>query len=152
MAALKERKTKQNPKKQNMKDTVPDLAGIQSTDDALDRMADEFGLLSSQAVTSFTGLSAGEILDKHASEELFAVIRDGKWLYPAFQFDPATRSIRPVIPELIKVAEDFRRTESGLALWMVTPSEYLDGERPVDCLNFPDTVLIAAKAAFSVQW
>lgn len=119
---------------------------------ALDSMDEEFGLLTSKEVAKVTGYSPGRIIDLHAAGKLFAVVKDQRWLYPAFQFDPVTHTVFPVISELIETAEKHGRSESGLAVWMMERNEYLDGFRPVDCLNTPDTLRISAEASFKAQW
>lgn len=57
-----------------------------------------------------------------------------------------------MIGQLISLGEEFGRTEAGLVQWLMGPTTYLGGRRPVDVLDEPAEVLAAARAAFGVQW
>ena len=78
-----------------------------------------------------------------SDKKIFAVQRGGRFLYPAFQFD-AQGLPRKVISKVLAALGD---AVGGwqTALWFVTPSGWLDGEKPVDLLDRkPDAVLDAA--------
>jgi hypothetical protein len=77
--------------------------------------------------------------------------RGGRVLYPGFQIDRDTGSIRPVIHELLLAAEGAGRSEASLILWLISPSGRLNGARPVDLMEDPDRVMQAAKDSFVVQ-
>lgn len=112
-------------------ETSPQLArSMQATENAWRDMEAEFGLLL----------------------RLLAIKRPGGYKYPGFQFDRREQAIRPVMHDLIKLAAGAGRSESGLALWMTSPTGYLDGSRPVDLLDEPAPVVEAARQSFNVQW
>lgn len=144
MGALKEGKPEVSPQM---------ARSLESTGKVMTEMSREFGFLTLEEVAAITGISVEDALKARLEGRIFAVVFQGERIgYPSFQIDIEAGRIRPVIASLIKAAEDSGRSESGLALWMVIPTGYLDGERPVDCLDYPNAVLIAAQAAFNVQW
>lgn len=111
----------------------------------------EFGLLTIGEVATLLGLTLLEVQEAHYGGQLMSVIHEDEVLYPAFQFDPETGSIRPGIPDVIAEGFVAGRSESSLALWMTMPTGYLDGKRPVDCMDTPDSVLLAARNSFNVE-
>jgi hypothetical protein len=78
-----------------------------------------------------------------------AVVRlDSPWgpMFPLFQFDLPTASVvdamAPLLDELRPVFDDIE-----LALWFVTPNEWLGGARPVSAMHHSlPAVLQAARA------
>jgi hypothetical protein len=134
----------------------PQLArSVQATENVWRKIGDEFGLLSSVEVSELVGSRSPNrtyASDQHSKGRLIAVKRPGGLRYPGFQFDRSEHTIRPVFSDLIRAAADAGRTEASLALWMVSPTGYLDGDRPVDRLSRPDDVLEAARQSFNVQW
>lgn len=131
----------------------PQMArSIATTQKAMRKMHEEFGLLTIGEVAGFLGVTLGEVLNYHDEGRIMSVNVDDEILYPAFQFNEETGAIRPVIADLIAEATSASRSESSLELWMVNPTGYLDGKRPVDCLDTPDSVLLAARNSFNVEW
>lgn len=134
----------------------PQLArSLAATENAWRRLEMEFGLLSSREVSELMGSRSPN--RSYASEQrsrgkLIAVKRPGGLRYPGYQFDRSEHAIRPVMAELIRIAADAGRSEASLALWMTTPTGYLDGDRPVDQLSDPDKVVEAAQQSFNVEW
>jgi hypothetical protein len=67
----------------------------------------------------------------------------GRAHVPLFQFDLDTLTLRPavgaVMSELVDVFDD-----RELAEWFVTPSCWLDGATPVECLTSSETRVLAA--------
>jgi hypothetical protein len=112
----------------------------------------EFGLLTAQELAPLLGLEDPEdVRALYADGVLIAVHRGGRVLYPGFQIDRETQRVRPVIHELLLAAENAGRSEASLILWLISPSDCLDGPRPVDLLDDPDRVLAAARDSFSHQ-
>lgn len=135
---------------------TPELAqGAVATENAWRRMDQEFGLLSAQEASRTLGSRAkGRSTlahDRRESGQLLGVRRGNAVLYPGFQFD-RNGEVHAVIPALIDVARQARRSGEDLAQWICLPSGYLDGDRPVDRLQEPDAVLTAAQGHFGVQW
>lgn len=76
------------------------------------------------------------------------VTLDSPWgpMFPLFQFDLSTASVvdamAPLLAELRPVFDDVE-----LALWFVTPNDWLGGARPVSVMHHSlSTVLLAARA------
>lgn len=125
-----------------------------AAENVYDRIESEFGLLTSSQAGSRMGSRS------QASRNLAAAARkDGRLLglprgryitYPAFQFDD--HGARPVIADLRAAARTADRSEVGLIQWLMSPTTYLDGRRPVDVLDEPDLLLRTARSAFGVQW
>lgn len=135
---------------------TPELAqGAVATENAWRRMEQEFGLLSAQEASRTLGSRAkGRSTlahDRRENGQLLGVRRGNAVLYPGFQFD-RNGEVHTVIPALIDVARQARRSDEDLAQWICLPSGYLDGDRPVDRLQEPDAVLTAAQGHFGVQW
>lgn len=122
-----------------------------ATHRVLDKMHEEFGLLTIGEVAALLGVTLTQVHTFHDEGRIISVNREDEILYPAFQFDDAG-TIRPVIADVVAEAESYAHSESSLALWMIIPTGYLDGKRPVDCLDSPDSVLLAARGAFNVEW
>lgn len=134
----------------------PQLArSVAATENAWRELEAEFGLLSSLEVSKLVGSKSPNrsyASEQHAKGRLIAVKRPGGLRYPGFQIDRGEHIIRPVMADLIRVAGDAGRSEASLALWMTSRIGYLDGDRPVDQLSWPDKVVKAARQSFNVQW
>lgn len=134
----------------------PQLArSMAATERAWRDLENDFGLLTSLEVSEIVGSKSPN--RSYASEQrsrgkLIAVKRPGGLRYPGFQIDRAEHAIRPVMADLIRVAENAGRSESSLALWMTSHTGYLDGDRPVEHLSQPEKVVDAALHSFGVQW
>jgi hypothetical protein len=137
-------------------DTSPQLArSLQATENAWRKMEREFGLLSSREVSERLGSRSPNrsyASDQHSRGRLIAIRRGGAMRFPGFQIDPVEQQIRPVIEDLIRIARDADVSEASLALWLCSPTGYLDGDRPVDRLDRPEEVAKAAENAFGVEW
>ncbi|NMR28101.1 hypothetical protein [Crystallibacter degradans] len=129
---------------------------VQATENVWRAIEAEFGLLTSTQVSAAVGSSTPNrsfASDQRKAGKLIAIERPGGLRYPGFQFDRETHAVRPVIRELIRTARTAGRTDASLALWMVAPTGYLDGDRPVDRLtDDPEAVVDAAGESFSAEW
>ena len=135
---------------------TPELAqGAMATENAWRSMEQEFGLLSAQEASRLLGSRAkGRSTlahDRRESRQLLGVRRGNAVLYPGFQFD-GNGEVHKVIPALVQLAREARRSDEDLAQWICLPSGYLDGDRPVDRLQDADEVLAAGQGHFGVQW
>lgn len=131
----------------------PELARrLAATEEMWRSVHAEFGFLTAQELAPLLGLQAPEdVRALYADGVLIAVHRGGRVLYPGFQIDRGTQRVRPVIHELLLAAENAGPSEASLILWLISPSDSLDGARPVDMLDDPDRVLTAARDSFKDQ-
>jgi len=134
----------------------PQLARASAaTEQAWRDLQNEFGLLTSTEVSNLVGSDSPNrsyASNQRSQGKLIAVKRPKGLLYPGYQFDRTEHAILPVIEQLIILAKAAGRSESSLALWIIRPTSYLDGDRPVDRFTDTDEVLEVAKQAFGVQW
>lgn len=135
--------------------TSPQLArAIQATENVWKGIDAEFALLTSMDVARLIGSkksSRSFASDQRAAGKLMGVKRGNKILYPGFQFDLAAGKVLPKVPGLLKMASEVGWDEEDLILWLVAPSGYFDGDRPVEHLDDDDLVKKARQAA-TVQW
>lgn len=77
---------------------------------------------------------------------IFAINHGGRDLYPAFQFGSDGRPL-PIIAEVLAILKrDPERSDWDNALWFAGDSGWLDGKRPIDCLQSdPEGVKRAAE-------
>lgn len=115
----------------------------------LDKVAEEFGLLTARDVDALSGKtssnpSANPSRWKRNHKVAAIETRSGD-LYPGFQFNLATGQPWPTIKPALEAwgASD----PVGFTIWCTAPNEWLDGQRPVDCLLDTERVVAAAVAA-----
>lgn len=133
----------------------PALArAVQAQQNLYDDIEGEFGLLTSVEVADRIGSRATarrNAATAARNDGRLVALRRGRYvLYPGFQFDSG--GIRPVIADLKALADDRGWSETSLIEWMVSPTTYLGGQRPVDTIDHPDKLLAAAQESFSVSW
>lgn len=133
----------------------PELArATQAQQDLYNRIDVEFGLLTSTQVADRLGSRARARRNAAAAarrEGKLIALQRGRYLaYPGFQFGP--RGARPVIARLRTFATRNGWDETSLIEWLVRPTTYLDGRRPVDILDEGDRVMQVARDAFGVSW
>lgn len=126
-------------------------ANVQDLFDDIDR---EFGLFTStQAglrMGSRSTATRNAATSAHADGRLLAIRRGRYLLFPGFQFD--RQGIRPVIAELKSVASQHDWDDVAVIEWVLSPTTYLSGRRPVDVLDDPNLLLRTAEAVFGVTW
>jgi|SRR5690625_518280 len=133
----------------------PSLArAVQAQQNMYDSMAAEFGLLTSAEAADRMGSRAVARRNAAAAArragKLVAVRRGRYLMYPGFQFDSA--GIRIVIAELVAIASEHDWDEISLITWLIAPTTYLDGQRPVDIIDEPDRLVVLAREAFGISW
>jgi hypothetical protein len=127
---------------------------VQAQQNLYDRIEAEFGLLTSAQAGDQMGSRA--VARRNAATavrnegKLLALRRGQYLLYPGFQFTSA--GIRPVIADLWAFAREHGWGETSLLEWMVSPTTYLTGQRPVDIIDDPDRLLTVAREAFEISW
>src|SRR5690625_3658518 len=110
-----------------------------------DQIAREFGLLGAGELQSV------DLPGARRAGRALAVPRDGEMVFPGFQLNESG-SLRPVIADLITAGRLQGRTERGLVQWLMSPTTYLEGRRPVEIIDDPPRLLKVAGSAFGVQW
>ena len=101
---------------------------------AREELISEFGLLSG------SGRTEQWIQEKR----IFPVVHHGAPLFPAFQFDFEGEPL----PVIAHVLSTLGKKSKGweLALWFISSNGWLDGRRPVDCLQSePEEVMEVAE-------
>ena len=135
--------------------TTPQLArAVQATENVWKAIEAEFGLLTSHEVAKLIGTGkSGRSLasDQRAAGKLIGAKRGNKVLYPGFQFDVGAGKVRPATAPLIATAKEVGWDEEDLVLWLMAPSGYFDGDRPVDHLDDPNLAEKARRKA-TVEW
>jgi hypothetical protein len=110
----------------------------------------EFEALDAEGVADLAGSKAGNrraTASRWQGEGLcFAVEHEGRLVFPAFQFDPATGRPRAAVAEVIAALRSVGLGVWSLALWWATPADVLAWRRPADVLSDePDRVIDAAR-------
>lgn len=127
------------------------LVHIQKNAEARDRfIADCGGLLTSTDVANLAASTASnkaQVAYRWRKEGLiFGVEHRGQTYYPALQFDSLSGRPRTIMADLIATLSPIYQGWS-LALWFAGANDWLNGERPGDCLDTrPKQVLEAAQA------
>jgi hypothetical protein len=111
------------------------------------RFLREVQTLSSQEIAELSGSTASNSAAMasrwKSAGKIFAIPVGRADRYPAFQFGDDGRP-HPIVAELIRTFGD--RSRWALALWFISHSGWLDGQRPIDVLaSRPDDVLEAAR-------
>lgn len=133
----------------------PQMArGVQARENGWRRIEHEFGLLTAPEVADLLGSQSSNrnayAADRRKKGQLLGVRRRNAYLYPGFQF--VGTSVHPLIPELIKVANQHDVELEDLAQWLCLQTRQLAGDRPVDHFDEPERVTNAAIRHFDVQW
>ncbi|WP_157155911.1 hypothetical protein [Diaminobutyricimonas sp. LJ205] len=129
------------------------LRSLRDTERFWREVNEEFGLLGSTEVALLLGSRSGRSYAARlrSAGKLLAVKRMNKYLYPGFQF--ANGQVRPVISRLVAASKDLGKSESGVIVWLMSPTSYLNDRRPVDLLDSdPQKVLETARHAWGVEW
>lgn len=137
--------------------TPPALARAVSAEANLyARIQAEFGLHTASETGSILGSrsTAPRNLANALRKEgtLLAVKIGQRARYPGFQLDETGQPL-PVIAHLVKLGATHDQSETGIVQWLMSPTTYLNGARPVDLLHTdPDRVLTVAADAWGVSW
>lgn len=133
----------------------PNAAAARATANAWARLETEFGLLTPVEVATILGVSR----NRHAYVEslrqqgaLECIELEGVCLYPGFQLDMGARRIHAWVAPLLKLATQHQRSPSDVFIWIVAPSTYFNGARPVDSLNNPALMLSVASRSWNIEW
>lgn len=133
----------------------PQLAqALQATESVWKDVESEYGMLTSTDVARLIGSkesSRSLAANQRAVGKLIGIKRGNRYVYPGFQFDLRSDKVHPAIPGLIAVAAEVGWDEEDLVFWLVSPSGYFRGERPVDHLDDADFTDKVRQAA-TVEW
>lgn len=110
----------------------------------------EFEALDAEGVADLAGSKAenrrATASRWHREGLCFAVEHEGRLVFPAFQFDPATGRPRPTVAKAMTALRSVGLGGWSLALWWATPHDVLGWRRPADVLSTePNLVMQAAQ-------
>lgn len=135
--------------------TSPQLArAIQATENVWKGIEADYGMLTSMQVARLIGTdksSRSFASDQRAAGKLIGIKRGNKILYPGFQFKRTAGKVHPAVPGLVQMAKDVKWDEEDLILWLVSPTGYFHGDRPVDHLDDADLVDKGRQEA-TIEW
>lgn len=138
--------------------TVVDPAtarAVQATENVWRQLDAEFGLLSSSEVGQLLGAKRANrtyAADLRKRGELLGVQRKNAYVYPGFQFDRNAGTVRPWVAPLLGLAAEQRRSAVDVVMWMMAPTTYFDGDRPVDHLDDTERLLSVASRSWGTVW
>ncbi|WP_158297143.1 type II toxin-antitoxin system VapB family antitoxin [Zhihengliuella sp. ISTPL4] len=127
----------------------------QATENVWREIADEFGLLKSGEVGALLGASKSNrefVSIRRNRGELLGVVRNNGYLYPGFQFDRSTGTIKAWVKPLLELAREHSMGAVDVLFWMMTPTIYFGGDRPADHAGEGDRLLDVAGRSWSVHW
>lgn len=119
-----------------------DSGGLVSGDEVAQRLVDSASLAGGASGVQAISLVARWIV----ARSVVTVMGPHGWMLPMFQFDLTTATVKPsMAPVLAELRGVF--DEAELALWFVSPNDWLAGDRPAMVMhqNLPG-VLHAARA------
>lgn len=127
----------------------------QATENVWREVDAEFGLLKSGEVGALLGASKSNrefVAVRRNRGELLGVVRNNGYLYPGFQFEQQTGTVRSWVKPLLELAAETGQGAADVLFWMMSPTTYFNGDRPADHVNDGDLLLDVARRAWSVQW
>ena len=129
-------------------------AGIVATENAWFEMEAEFGLFGGPTVARIGGskqATQGLANDRRKARKVLGIFRRNAYLYPGFQFTESGEVYQSVL-EVLHDAQQLEVSDEDVAQWFLLESPSLDGQRPVDVIEFPQGVLAAFRGRFGAQW
>ncbi|MFC5336906.1 hypothetical protein [Leucobacter denitrificans] len=134
----------------------PEIArAAQATENVWRQIDREFGLLSSAEVAAILGASKDNRAYAAALRKrgaLAGIERKNAYVYPGFQLNTTTGTVHTWVAPLLKLATEHNRSMSDALLWMVSPSTYFDGARPVDHLDDAERILSVSARSWGTEW
>lgn len=76
-------------------------------------------------------------------KRIFGMLSDRITLFPSFQFNSDTRQPYPEVRDVISALESDYEGWS-LAIWFITPNDWLEGRAPLDCWSADRAAVVAA--------
>ncbi|MDI3340781.1 MAG: DUF2384 domain-containing protein [Sphaerobacter sp.] len=102
------------------------------------------GALTASQVARLLGTSRQTSHDRLAAGTLLAVMDQGAWRFPVWQFDPEGEN--GVVPGLPAVIRALRVSPLAKISWLTRPNPILDGETPLACLKAGQVERVVALA------
>ena len=91
------------------------------------------GALTASQVARLLGTSRQTPHDRLRAATLLAVLDDGAWRFPAWQFDPdGDNGVVAGLPDVIRTLDV---SPIARISWLIRPNPQLDGETPLACLK-----------------
>lgn len=108
--------------------------------------------LTAPQVAKLLGTTRQTPHDRVGGQTLLAIRERGKWLFPAWQFDPAGAD--GVVEGLPTVLKSLAMSDYAKLNWLTRSNPYFDGDTPIQALQKGqvDRVIEEAKAAGPEQW
>lgn len=99
------------------------------------------------------GLLNPDEVDQREGEVRIAIRRNGRTVFPGFQFDAAGRPL-PWVAPLMELARERGHSPEDVMLWVVAPTTFLGAERnrPVDHLADSELIVRVASASWDPEW
>lgn len=127
----------------------------QATENVWREVDDDYGLLKSGDVSEILGASKKNrefVSIRRNRGELLGVVRNNGYLFPGFQFDRTTGTIRSWVKPLLELAAQSNQGATDVLVWMMSPTTYFSGDRPADHVEDGDRLVDVARRAWSVEW
>lgn len=102
------------------------------------------GALTASQVAKLLKTSRQTPHDRLTAGTLLAVMDQGAWRFPSWQFDPDGEN--GVVPGLPAVIRALRVSPIAKVIWLTRPNPALDGETPLACLKAGQTERVVALA------
>ncbi|WP_165310890.1 hypothetical protein [Microbacterium protaetiae] len=128
---------------------------VQATENVWRQIDTEFGLLSSSEVGGLLGARGANrtyAADLRKRGELLGAQRKNAYVYPGFQFDHNAGAVRPWVTRLLELADEQKRSAADVVMWMMAPTTYFDGDRPVDHVGDTERLLSVASRSWGIVW
>lgn len=117
------------------------------------RIETEHDWLTEQQAAQRMGTSPEELATLREAGRLLSYEREEVNHHPAFQFNPRTSDVRPVIGELLAISRSYDVPDEDVMLWLCSRTSYFpEQDRPVDHLDDPLLLLAAARDEFGALW
>jgi len=128
------------------------LLAMQAHADAWEDLEDRYGILEVEEASALLGIvDPAEVAARTERGELLGVVREGRMIFPRFQFVAGLGSAMG-LGEILAVFRDNDWAPDSIALWFVDTDGYCNGAEPAAILaSNPDLVLSAARSG-SARW
>lgn len=134
----------------------PELArSLQAQENWWRRIEANHEMLSSAEVAQLVGKTPHRSYASHLRQKgwLLGFRRGSSYRYPKFQCDLRTRTVLPVVHDLLVIARGYGVPDKDLVMRLCAPSAYFEEQdEPVNHLRDPDSVLAAARDEFGAMW
>ena len=134
----------------------PQLArSVQAEENWWRKIESDHAMLTSTETATLLGKSSNRAYAAHQRKQgrMLGYKRGNSYRYPKFQFDLRSRTVHPVILDLLLVSQGYGVPDEELVMWLCTPSGYFEEQdEPVHHLHDHDALLKAAEMRFGPSW